>query len=175
MKNTNIEKADNKLHRVVLTFWHYNSKVGPTTGSLESSFKNKEDALIALESCVKRELEHLNGLKTKSPRAKEPIEDSDGNIVGYDYPFRSDEDGDHANIIRFWDGNDYRNVTAFDIYELEVGPCGLWYKYRGYVILVDEERKHFSVEAGPGAVPVVCKSLEDALTLIDENLLIKEA
>lgn len=181
MENTNIEKTNNepnKLYRVVLTFWHVNSSE-PTVDSMEAFFIDEDEALVGIASCVKQELEDLNGLKSNNPRKKEAIEDSDGNIIGYDYPFRSDEDGDHANIIRFWDGDDYRNVTAFDIYELEFGPCVLanfapWYKYRGYVILVDEERKHFSVEAGPGAVPVVCKSLEDALTLIDENLLIKE-
>lgn len=179
MKKTNIEKPDNKLHRVVLTLWHFNHSK-PTVGNIGTFYASNDDAFEAIASSVKQELEDLNGLKTTHPRAKVPIEDSDGNIVGYDYPFRSDEDGDHANIIRFWDGDDYRNVAAYDVYELVFGPCGLvnsasWYKYRGYVILVDRDRKCFGIEAGPGVVPVVCESLEDALALIDENLLIGTA
>lgn len=186
MKNTDVKKTNNepnKLFRVVLTCWDFNEPE-PYTEGLGivplSLFEKKDEAVAAIEPCVKDELETLNGLKSNNPRAKEPIEDSEGNIVGYDYPFRSDEDEEHDSIIRFWDGDDYRNVTVYDVYELVFGPCGLvnsasWYRYRGYAILVDRDRKCFSVEAGPGTIPVNCESLKDALTLIDENLLIKEA
>lgn len=74
----------------------------------------------------------------------------------------------------------YLNVAAYDVYEVELGRCdsadsASWYKYRGYVILVDGVLKHYRVEAGPGTTPVNCESLEDALTKIDEMLLNKEA
>ena len=96
------------MYRVVLTCWDPGEApyADDLSGVKLSLFETEHAAREAIEGCVEQELITLNWLEDDEPREKEPIEDSDGNIIGYDYPFRGDDCGDHTNIIRFWDGDD---------------------------------------------------------------------
>lgn len=161
------------MYRVVLTCWDPGEKpyADDLSGVKLSLFDSEHAARVAIEGCVDQELVTLNWLESDEPREKEPIEDSDGNIIGYDYPFRGDDCGDHANIIRFWDGDDYQEVTAYDIYELNgnhenFDRCSSYY-YRGFQISVNDDRTRFSVEQF-GATAFRCNSLQEALRDIDQ-------
>lgn len=158
-----------ETYRVVLTCWDYGDKA-PFADFLARFFVSEELAREAIVNAVKDELEVLN-----DGREKVPVEDSDGKIVGYDYDFRSDENGNHANVVRFWDGDDYENVTAYDIYKLtsdtnELGEC-TYFKYRGFWILPfsrpGEKELLFRVEQHDVRVTTE-KSLDAALSWIDD-------
>ena len=102
----------NKKFTVLLTCWDYHSgkHYMDRFVNLYNSF---DEAMKAIKHSVIEELISLN-----CNHLRVAIEDSDGNIIGYDYPFRADFDGDNHCIIRFWDGDDYRNVKAYDIEEI---------------------------------------------------------
>ena len=158
-----------ETYRVVLTCWDYGNPA-PYADFLTRYFGSEEQAREAIVKAVTDELEVLN-----DGREKVPVEDSDGNIVGYDYDFRSDENGNHANVVRFWDGDDYENVTAYDIHKLisdinELGEC-TYFKYRGFWILPfsrqGEKELHFRVEQHDVRVTTE-NSLDAALSWIDD-------
>ena len=158
-----------ETYRVVLTCWDYGNPA-PYADFLTRYFGSEELALDAISKAVTDELEVLN-----DGREKVPVEDSDGNIVGYDYDFRSDGNGNHANVVRFWDGDDYENVTAYDIHKLisdinELGEC-TYFKYRGFWILPfsrqGEKELHFRVEQHDVRVTTE-NSLDAALSWIDD-------
>lgn len=162
------------MYRVVLTCWDPGEHMpypDDFSGVELSLFESEHAAREAIEKAVKDELTTLNWLDSDEPREKEPIEDSDGNIIGFDYPFRGDEDGDHVNIVRFWDGDDYQEVTAYDIHELgcdntDLEKCS-YFKYRGFWILPNEDHTSFKVEQFD--VPLFARnSLKEALREVDE-------
>ena len=161
------------MYRVVLTCWDPGEKpyADDLSGVKLSLFDNEHEARVAIEGCVKQELATLNWLESDEPREKEPVEDSDGNIVGYDYPFRADDCADHTNIIRFWDGDDYKPVTAYDIYELtcdnaDLDKCSS-FRYRGFEISANEAWNSFRVGQF-GETVFACSSLQEALREVDE-------
>lgn len=165
------------MYRVVLTCWDPDVPqpyADDLSGVKLSLFSSLEKAHETISECVEEELICLNWLESDSPREKEPIEDCDGNIIGYDYPFRADEDGDHANIIRFWDGDDYKQVTAYDIYKLtcsdqDLDKCS-YFKYRGFWILPNERQNRFSIEQYDTRLATK-NTLESALRWVDEFVL----
>ena len=148
-------------YRVVLTCWEYKEPkpyADDLSGVALSLFSSEEDALEAIQKSVADELKTLN-----EGRVLVPVEDSDGNVVGYDYDFRSDRLDDHDNIVRFWDGADYQNVTAYDIYKLtgdseDLNKCS-YYKYRGCYILPNSDYTSFRVEQFDTTI-LKCKELK---------------
>ena len=144
--------------RVVLTCWDYTNPV-PYADKILVHYDSKEAAEAAVKKAVKDELAELNEGREKP------------------YPFREDEDGDHTNIIRFWDGDDYMCVTAYDIHTIAELPDDgekKW-KYRGFILeelttpdsttciykMYPGEKLGYSVYRG------VAKSFEEALDTID--------
>ncbi len=161
------------MYRVVLTCWDFDDLpyADDMAGVKLSLFETEAAAREAIERCVKEELTALNWLEDDVPREKEPVLDSDGNVVGYDYPFRGDDSGDHANIVRLWNGDDYEEVTAYDIYELrgddtDLDECS-YYKYRGFWILPNETHTSFKVEQF-NTLLFERESLKDALQEVDD-------
>lgn len=162
-----------KQYRVVLTCWDADEPkpyADDFSGVKLSLFPTMEAAQAAIDSQVKDELTSLNDLETDSPREKMPIEDSDGKVVGYDYPFRGDFDSGHTGIVRLWEGDDYRNVTAYDIYPMtcdhdDPDKCS-YFKYRGFWILPNEAHTRFNVEQFDTRL-LQCQSLQEALRDVD--------
>ena len=155
-------------YRVVLTCWDH-GKPMPHANELNtvdlSLFDTEALARKCIEQHVRNELSSLN-----EGRKKEAIYDSDGRIVGHDYPFRADFDGDTEGIVRFWDGEGYQNVTAYHIHPLssnvnDMSKCS-YYKYRGYCIVPNEAHTAFRVEQSDTVV-LRCSTLQKALHEID--------
>lgn len=161
-------------YRVVLTCWDPDTPkpyADDFSGVTLSLFATEELAQEGIASAVQDELISLNDLESDSPREKEPVYDSDGCVVGYDYPFRGDLYGDHDGIVRLWDGEDYREVTAYNIHRLtcdneELNKCS-YYKYRGFWIIPNEAHTTFRVEQFD-TVLFRLKSLQEALREIDD-------
>lgn len=152
---------------VVITCWDFDC---PPYSERESQmYDSFNEAFEEIKRNVKNELICLNDLESDTPREKVAIEDSDGNIVGYDYPFRADFDGDNHCIIRFWDGDDYQNVTAYNIYGFE-DWCG-YYIYRTFEIYPNKNQNRFRVTDKHDCFGTVKYKLEAALDWIDDWLL----
>ena len=158
-------------YRVVLSCWDYGNPK-PYADSFARFFDTEEQAREAIEKAVEDELAVLN-----EGREKVPVKDSDGNVVYYDYDFRGDENGNHANIVRLWDGDDYQNVTAYDIHKLtsdakKISDCS-YVKYRGFWVLPNKEHNLFRIEQHDVCVAAE-KTLSAALGWIDEFHLVFE-
>lgn len=161
------------MFRVVLTCWEYGVEMpyaDDLAGVKLSLFSTEEAAQEVIEKAVKEELVCLNELDSDNPRDKSPVFDSDGNIVSYEYPFRGDFDSEDSGVVRFWDGDDYLNVTAYNIYEVgcdsdDLDKCS-YYKYRGFWIIPNEEHTSFKVEQFDTPL-FKCKSLEEAFCKVD--------
>lgn len=97
------------MYVIKMTCWEFN-RPNPYNVTVEQQFETEAAAMTEIERMVQKELATLN-----EGREKVPVQDSDGDVVCYDYPFRGDFDGEHAAIVRLWDGDDYRNVTAYAI------------------------------------------------------------
>lgn len=157
-----------ELYRVVLTCWDYGN---PTPHAKELS--NVDLSLFATEALARKSIEQniydeLAALN--EDQGKEAIYDSDGRVVGHDYPFRADFDGDNDGIVRFWDGEDYQNVTEYNIHTLSFhsedrSKCS-YYKYRGYCIVPNEAHTSFRVEQSDTVI-LRCRTLQKALREID--------
>ena len=155
-------------YRVVLTCWDYGTPEpysDDLSGTDLSLFSTEALARKGIEECVRDEFVTLN-----NSRKKEPVYDSDGHIVGHDYPFRADFDGEHNGIVRFWDGDDYQEVTAYNIYPLscdsdDLDKCS-YYNYRGFYVIPNEAHTSFRVEQFDTAL-FRFKSLQKALREID--------
>lgn len=150
----------NIKYRIVITCWDKG-----TDKSYTDCFSNTYDSFeLALENIVisvKDELETLN-----LSREKLPIEDSDGNIVGYEYPFRADyQDEEYDYVVRFWDGDDYQNVTGYKIYKIE--DWDGYFVYRDFEIYPNKKRNRFKVESSNGIIGTMKHKLETALDWID--------
>ena len=163
------------MYRVVLTCWDYGEPLpcaDDLSGVKFSLFETEEAAIETIERCVNQELVNLNNIESDKPMEKVPVLDSDGNVVCYDYPFRSDfESEEHKGVVRFWDGDDYQNVTAYNIYEVncdsrDLDKCS-YYKYRGFWILPNEAHTSFTVEQFDTPL-FKLKSLEEAFYEIDD-------
>lgn len=164
-----------EFYRVVMTCWDYGNPkpyADDFSGVELSLFPTEDLAREGIESAVKDELVSLNRLEGyDTPREKEPVYDSDGELVCYDYPFRADFDGDHVGIVRFWDGDDYQEVTAYNIHRLscnadDLNKCS-YYKYRGFWIIPNEAHTNFRVEQHD-TVLFRFKTLQEALREIDQ-------
>lgn len=107
----------NKKFTVILDCWDYDCSE-PYMDRFTYLYNSFDEAMEAITNSVKDELICLNRIESDNPRKKVAIEDSDGNIIGYDYPFRADFNGDNHCIVRFWDGEDYYAVTAYNIEEI---------------------------------------------------------
>lgn len=162
-----------KKYRVVMTCWDPDNPkpyADDFSGIELSLFSTQELAQQSIETAIENELNCLNELETDNPRKKEPVYDSDSRIVCYDYPFRGDLYGEHDGIVRFWDGDDYQPVTAYNIHLLtcdsdDIGKCS-YYKYRGFWIIPNEAHTSFKVEQYD-TVLARFKKLKDALREID--------
>ena len=160
-------------YRVVLTCWEPDT-ITPYADYFSevdlSLFPTEDLAQHGIEQAIRDELITLNNLQSDNPNKKEPVLDSDGCIIGYDYPFRGDFSGAFDGIVRLWDGDDYRNVTAYTIHRLtcdsdDIDKCS-YYKYRGFWIIPNEAHTSFKVEQFD-TVLFRSKSLEEALREID--------
>lgn len=169
------------LYRVVLTCWEYGKRF-PYLAYLTdekqlSLFPTEEEAMKSIKSHIKNELVFLNDLKSNNPKKKIPVYDSDGIIVSYEYPFRADFDGDDSGIIRLWDGDDYQNVTAYNIYEIDCDSDNLYkcsyYKYRGFKIYPNKKLTCFKVETSYTQM-FELKTLDAALKKVDSYLTRKQ-
>lgn len=155
-------------YRVVMTCWDYGN---PTPYADELS--NVDLSLFATEALARKSIEQniYDELSTLNEgREREAIYDSDGRVVGHDYPFRADFDGDNDGIIRFWDGEDYQNVTEYHIHSLssnseDRSKCS-YFKYRGYCIVPNKPHTSFRVEQS-GTIILRCRTLQRALHEID--------
>ena len=111
--NASEEQAKRKpMYRIVLTCWD-NKEKPPYSDHVPGFFLSEEEAQKAVRSCVRDELETLNG---------RDIDDSD--IEGpFEYDcYKADFDGDEFDaIIRYWDNDDYWPVTGYSI--CEITPC----------------------------------------------------
>jgi len=160
-----------KKYRVVLTCWDHGCKK-PYVDKIDKIFETFDDAISAVEIAVNDELNTLNEFDTDSPREKCAIEDSDGNIVGYDYPFRADFYGNDACIIRFWDGDDYQPVTAYNVYE--ISNCGGYFVYRDFEIYPNKKGNRFKVTDYNDYFGTTKHKFETALDWIDDWLLMDD-
>lgn len=106
-----------KKYVIVHTHWDYCDAI-PYCVEYARIHDSFDDAMDEIKYHVEWELYCLNELDSNHPKEKVAVEDSDGNIVGYDYPFRADYNGVNHCIIRFWDGDDYWNVSTYNIHEL---------------------------------------------------------
>lgn len=150
----------NTKYRIVLTCWDKGIEK-PYADCFLNTYDSFELALESIETSVKDELETLN-----SSREKLLIEDSDGNIVGYEYPFRADyQDEEYDYVVRFWDGNDYQNVTGYKIYEIE--DWNGYFVYRDFEIYPNKKGNRFKVESDNGLIGTMKHKLETALDWID--------
>ena len=174
---------ENKIkYRIVLTCWD-KGVPKPYADYVGEMFDSKEAAFSALRHCVKDELEGLNDREYDDVDVIEyPAETDD---------FRADFDGDNDAIIRFWDGDDYWPVTAYNIYEVVEYGDNSW-SYRTlplacintkgeryihkmyYSIGANAKCTRFSVMLN-GEDPVTTeKSLNAALAFIDDEILAYE-
>lgn len=151
-------------YRVVMTCWDYKLPTKPYIDVLPELFESQDAASKAVRKCVADELETLN-----EGRTPVPVEDSDGNVVCYDYDFRADECGEHEMCIRFWDGYDYQDVTHYDIYPVDFLPdsqhsC----TYRGFAIYSNAKHTRFKIEGRFDVCLTTRYSLQAALTWVDD-------
>lgn len=155
----------NKKYRVVLTCWDYGCSK-PYMDKFIDMYDSFDEAMEAIEKSVHDELITLNDIESDNPREKVAIENSDGNIVGYDYPFRANFDGDNHCIVRFWDGDDYQNVTAYNIHTVD--DWDGYYIYRGFEIYPNKKGNRFKVTSSNDYFGAMKHKFESALEWIDK-------
>ena len=104
-KNTIItEKENNKMtYKIILTAMDYNPEIKPYEEEIgkDITFTTREQAEIYMLYSMNDELSSLN----------EP----DVNNTPHTRVFIADLDGEHDAIIRMWDGDDYWDVSYYDI------------------------------------------------------------
>ncbi len=136
------------MFRVVLTCWDYKVHNKPYVDCVSVLYPTRREASDAVSKCVKEELEALN-----DGRSLIPVTDCDGNIVCYDYDFRADENSDHENCIHFCDGDDYQEVTYYDIFPVQFMrlPDNTYSayscEYRGFYVLANEKHNRFQISS----------------------------
>lgn len=95
-------------YRIVLTCWD-KGEPAPYADFISKMFDTEEEARGAIRDCVRDELKMLNDREIEDVDIECPSEIDD---------FKADFDGDNDAIIRFWDGDDYWPVTAYNIYKV---------------------------------------------------------
>lgn len=106
----------NAEYKLCVTYYPFNEPKASLIPAVQqsSSFVSYEQAYDFLKERVESDLASFN-----RGRKQNPVEDSVGNVVGYDYPFRADYDGKDDCVIRFWDGDDYWVVNRYNIKKVE--------------------------------------------------------
>lgn len=108
-------------------WWHYGADQ-PIIETIPRMFESEEDAQKFIRKKTQKFLNKMN--KARRPA---PVYDSDGVLVAHEYPFKADfESEDDAAIVRFWDGDDYWPVYAFNIHPFV--DNGGFSVYRGFII-----------------------------------------
>lgn len=129
-------------------------------GSFDSV--NAATARICVEVC--NELETLNGRKYS-------LDIESLECIANEDRFRADFDGDNSCSIMCWDGDDYRYVTIYNVYELseeEKGERKEW-MYRGYKIFCNQKQNRFSViTMDYTPIKTLLHTLSKALLTIDD-------
>ena len=141
------------MYRIVLTAMNSDPKIEPYVETVGELFKTYEQTEIYMLRVMNDELSLLN----------EP----DENNTPHTAVFIADLDGEHDAIIRLWDGDDYRDVSYYDIYEVSTDE-ETYYKYRGFWIL--KEESYFTIEQYDTSLART-EILEDAFLWIDDLLL----
>ena len=141
------------MYRIVLTAMDSDPKIEPYVEKVGELFKTYEQTEIYMLRVMNDELSLLN----------EP----DENNTPHTAVFIADLDGEHDAIIRLWDGDDYRDVSYYDIYEVSTDE-ETYYKYRGFWIL--KEGSYFTIEQYDTSLART-EILEDAFLWIDDLLL----
>ena len=141
------------MYRIVLTAMNSDPKIEPYVEKVGELFKTYEQTEIYMLRVMNDELSLLN----------EP----DENNTPHTAVFIADLDGEHDAIIRLWDGDDYRDVSYYDIYEVSTDE-ETYYKYRGFWIL--KEESYFTIEQYDTSLART-EILEDAFLWIDDLLL----
>lgn len=113
------------MYRIVLTCFDSNIKAESYKEEIEQEFNSREDAEIFMLRSMNDELSTLN--------------QPDENNVPHTRVFIADLDGEHDAIVRMWDGNDYWDVTYYDI--------------------EGDELKEFSIDTPNGKL--IAKAVED--------------
>ena len=141
------------MYRIVLTAMNSDPKIEPYVETVGELFKTYEQTEIYMLRVMNDELSLLN----------EP----DENNTPHTAVFIADLDGEHDAIIRLWDGDDYRDVSYYDIYEVST-DYETYYKYRGFWIL--KEESYFTIEQYDTSLART-ELLDDAFLWIDDLLL----
>lgn len=141
------------MYRIVLTAMDSDIKIDPYVEKVGELFKTYEQTEICMLRVMNDELSLLN----------EP----DENNTPHTAVFIADLDGEHDAIIRLWDGDDYRDVSYYDIYEVSTDN-ETYCKYRGFWIL--KEGAYFTIEQYDVSLART-ESLDDAFLWIDDLLL----
>lgn len=148
-----------KTLRVVKTCYDYGYSL-PSVRYLGNGQKYRFDSFDEAYDCmrtdVQREMNTLNNCQVPD------IENCD------EFNFRSDFDSDHAAIIRFWDGDDYRIVIKYDIYPVNrLSPSKV--EYRGFEVEEDQELDRFKVTVNN--ISHCCNDMDLAFLYIDTKLI----
>lgn len=95
------------MYKIILTAMDSNAKVEPYEEELNDGqlFDTHDKAELYMLRTMNEELSSLN----------EP----DAYNTPHTRVFIADLDGDHDAVIRLWDGEDYCDVTYYDIVEVE--------------------------------------------------------
>lgn len=96
--------ADSCKFKIVLTAMDSNTSEEPYTEEIEGVFDSRVEAEVHMLHTMNEELSSLN----------EP----DAYNTPHTRVFIADLDGEHDAIIRLWDGDDYWDVTYYDIVEI---------------------------------------------------------
>lgn len=96
--------ADSCKFKIVLTAMDSNTNDEPYTEEIGETFDSRIEAEVYMLHTMNEELSSLN----------EP----DAYNTPHTRVFIADLDGDHDAIIRLWDGDDYWDVTYYDIVEI---------------------------------------------------------
>ena len=98
------EEENRKKFKIVLTAMDSNANVEPYTEEFDVRFESRKEAEIWMLHTMNDELSNLN----------EPDVDN----TPHTRVFIADLNGEHDAIIRLWDGEDYFDVTYYDIVEV---------------------------------------------------------
>lgn len=153
------------MYRIVLTCWDRGEEK-PYSDCVSGFFDTEEKARTVLRGCVKDELETLNERELTDYDVEYPPAVDD---------FKADFDGDNDAIIRFWDGDDYWSVTAYNIHKVVLIDKKSWlYRNNGngkaYYVYQNTKGNRFAVELGDYRL-CIKNSLQAALNYIDDTIL----
>ena len=93
------------MYKIILTCMDANAAIEPYEEEIKQLFKNRDEAEIYMLHTVNDEVSNLN--------------QPDANNTPHTEVFIADLNGEHDAIVRLWDGEDYWDVTYYDIVEVE--------------------------------------------------------